>query len=70
MIRGKYDSAWKRQFNARIMKFTGRLERGVFDTAMNYARKNKGGMAAIEHARNQPWETWQVRLSVYNKSSI
>lgn len=59
MIRGKYDSIWKREYNARTMKFTGKLERGTFDTAMNYARKVQGGIKAIEHARCQPWETWQ-----------
>lgn len=61
MICGKYDSLWKRELNERTMRFTGRLERGVFDTAMNYARRVRGGIAAIEHIRNQPWETWRVR---------
>lgn len=59
MICGKYDSLWKREWNSRIGRFTGRLERGVFDTAMNYARKNRGGIRAIEHCRNQPWESWR-----------
>lgn len=60
MIRGKYDSLWKQVYNVRTGKFTGRLERGTFDTAMNYARRTRGGIGAIEHIRNQPWETWQA----------
>ena len=59
MIRGKYDSLWKREFNTRTLKFTGRLERGTFATAMDYARRHKGGVALIQHVRNQPWETWR-----------
>lgn len=61
LIRGKFDSQFKQVYNARTMKFTGRVQRGTFDTAMNYARKNRGGMALIQHARNQPWETWTAR---------
>jgi hypothetical protein len=59
MIRGKYDSLWKQEFNVSTAKFTGRLKKGFFDTAMNYARKNKGGVVAIRHIRNQPWESWR-----------
>ena len=61
LIRGKFDSLWKREFNVRTGRFTGRLEKGTFDTAMNYARRVRGGVAAIQHIRNQPWETWTVR---------
>lgn len=60
MICGKYDSLWKQEFNTRTMKRTGRLERGTFTTAMEYARRVKGGVRAIEHARRQPWETWKA----------
>lgn len=58
---GKYDSQWKLGFNVRTLKYTGRKEYGTFCTAIQYARRHKGGMALIEHARNQPWETWQER---------
>lgn len=61
LIRGKFDSQFKQEFNVRTNRFTGRLERGTFDTAMNYARRNQGGVALIQHARNQPWETWRAR---------
>jgi len=54
MIRGKYDSLWKFENGV-----SGRLIRGKFATAMEYARRTGGGVAAIQHARNQPWETWQ-----------
>ncbi len=60
MIRGKYDSQFKYEYNTQTMKRTGRLQRGTFDTAMNYARRVKGGVAAIQHIRNQPWTTWQA----------
>jgi len=60
MICGKYDSLWKKEYNVRTGKFTGRLERGTFATAMDYARRVKGGMGAIEYARYQPWETWKA----------
>jgi hypothetical protein len=52
-IRGKYDSLWKRNPS------TGRLDRGTFSTAMDHARKVRGGIGAIQHIRNQPWESWQ-----------
>ena len=60
MICGKYDSLWKwdYQLNPHSGLHRTRRRRGHFDTAMNYARKNKGGVALIQHARNQPWETW------------
>lgn len=58
MIRGKYDSLWKREFNVRTGKFTQRLQRGKFATAMQYACEVRGGVAAIQHIRTQPWETW------------
>lgn len=61
LIRGKFDSRWKQEFNMQTNRFTGRLEQGTFDTAMNYARKNRGGMTLIQHARRQPWETWTAR---------
>lgn len=60
MIRGKYDSLWKRKYNVRAGRTTNQLERGVFDTAMNYARRHRGGLAAIEHIRGQPWESWKA----------
>ena len=59
MICGKYDSLYKREFNLVTGKFTQRLQRGKFATAMQYAQRVRGGVAAIQHARNQPWETWQ-----------
>ena len=52
MIRGKYDSLWK--FDTKRQ-----LRRGKFATAMQYACRVKGGVVAIQHIRNQPWETWQ-----------
>jgi hypothetical protein len=60
MIRGKYDSIWKQGYNARTGRFTGRLERGAFDTAMNYACKNKGGIQSIQLVRARPWITWRT----------
>ncbi len=61
MIRGKYDSLWKweYQFNPRGLDRKIRRQRGKFATAMQYACQVKGGVAAIQHIRNQPWETWQ-----------
>ena len=61
MICGKYDSLWKwtYKFNPHGLDRRGHRVRGTFDTAMNYARKNKSGVAAIQHIRAQPWETWQ-----------
>lgn len=61
MIRGKYDSLWKceYQFNPHGLDRKTRLQRGKFATAMQYACRVKGGVAAIQHIRNQPWETWQ-----------
>lgn len=61
MICGKYDSLWKWQWRfvpGGLDRKTHR-ELGHFDTAMNYARQTRGGVRAIQHARNQPWETWQ-----------
>ncbi len=62
MICGKYDSLWK--WDNRPGRKTRR--QGHFDTAMNYARKVRGGVAAIQHIRNQPWETWQARVVTNN----
>lgn len=59
LICGKYDSLYKKEFNVQTMKYTGKLERGFFQTAMQYACKVCGGVKAIKHIRNQPWETWQ-----------
>jgi hypothetical protein len=59
MIRGKYDSLYKREFNVVTGKFTQRLQRGKFATAMQYACRVRGGVAAIQHIRAQPWETWE-----------
>ena len=53
MIRGKYDSLCKRDAN-------GRKVRGTYATAMQYACRVKGGVAAIQQIRNQPWESWKV----------
>jgi hypothetical protein len=52
MIRGKYDSQFKHNGKT--------LERGVFNTAMNYAQMHKGGVKLIQHIRSQPWETWRT----------
>lgn len=65
MINGKYDSLWKKEFDAKTFKSTGRLKKGFFDTAMNYARKHKGGVAAIQHIRNQPWESWRSATEIH-----
>ena len=58
LICGKFDSRWKQAYNTQTMRSTGRLEFGHFTSAMTYARKHQGGMALIQHIRNQPWETW------------
>lgn len=59
MIRGKYDSQFKFIFDGRRNKITRILERGTFDTAMNYACRVRGGMKAIDYIRRQPWESWR-----------
>lgn len=63
LIRGKFDSLWKweHQINPRGLDRRIRRRKGTFDTAMNYARKVRGGVAAIQHIRRQPWETWTAR---------
>ena len=63
MLMGKYDSQWKQQYDVRLLRYTGRKERGTFCSAMQYARRHKGGMTLIEHARRQPWETWQAQCT-------
>ena len=62
---GKFDSQFKWQYKMQ----TGRMrwnflkrtvkERGHFMTPMAYACLQKGGMRTMEHAKAQPWETWQ-----------
>ena len=61
MICGKYDALWKwkYQLNPRGLDRKVRLQRGKFATAMDYARRVRGGVAAIQHIRAQPWETWE-----------
>lgn len=61
MIRGKYDSLWKWEYQIRPWGLDRkiRLRRGCFDTAMNWACRHRGGIKSIQHARNQPWETWR-----------
>ena len=61
MICGKYDSLckWQRQLNPLGLGRKIQRQRGKFATAMQYAQRVRGGVAAIQHARNQPWETWQ-----------
>ncbi len=60
MIRGKYDSLWKwdHRLNPQGLDRRVRRVRGKFATAMDHARKNRGGVKLIQHIRNQPWETW------------
>ncbi len=62
MIRGKYDSLWKWNYriNPRGLDRRTHRVRGKFVTAMDYARQVRGGVAAIQHIRQQPWETWQA----------
>lgn len=62
LICGKFDSQWRYQFNPTSLRGHQRQlgkVRGFFDTAMNYARRHRGGMKLLAHARNQPWETWR-----------
>jgi hypothetical protein len=62
MIRGKYDSLWKWDCRLNPQGLARRIRRvrGKFATAMDYARQVRGGVAAIQHIRRQPWETWQA----------
>jgi hypothetical protein len=62
MICGKYDSLWKWdcRLNPHGLDRRTRRVRGKFATAMDYARQVRGGVAAIQHIRRQPWETWQA----------
>lgn len=59
LIRGKFDSRWKKMYT--VAGVTLRL--GHFSGAMDYARRNKTGIWGIHHIRSQPWESWQN----YNK---
>lgn len=54
LIRGKFDSQWKRN------SLTKKMVKGFFMTAMDYTRYHKGGMGTLRHARQQPWETWRA----------
>ena len=58
MIRGKYDSLWKYDWNLKTNRPLRSKRRGHFMTAMDYACSIKGGIRAIESARRQPWATW------------
>jgi hypothetical protein len=60
LIRGKFDSQWKKTYNVRTLKPTGRLEQGHFMTAMDYARYTQGGVKMIQAVRNRPWDTWRA----------
>ena len=61
LIRGKFDSRWKKAFNMNTLKLTGRLELGYFMTGMAYARYTRGGVKMIESVRRKPWDTWRAR---------
>lgn len=61
MICGKYDSLWKYTYNWKANRTSKIRVQGHFMTAIEYARYTKGGMRLINHARKQPWETWQGR---------
>lgn len=61
MIGRKYDSLWKYGWDLKTNRISKIKVPGHFMTAMEYARRNKGGMGLIDHARNQPWETWKGR---------
>jgi hypothetical protein len=58
-ICGKYDSRFKWTYKKGKKAYR---QFGHFQTAMEYARRTGDGMAAIEHIRIQPWETWKPRL--------
>ena len=65
MICGKYDSLWKWDYKINpqgLDRKTHRV-RGKFATAMQYACRVKGGVAAIQYIRAQPWETWTALRS-------
>jgi hypothetical protein len=60
LIRGKYDSQWKLDWNLDTDRQIRRKYKGHFDSAMNYARKTRGGIKMIQHIRTQPWTTWMA----------
>ena len=61
MICGKYDSLWKYGWDLKSNRISKIKVPGHFMSAMDYARRTKGGIRMIEHARCQPWETWKGR---------
>ena len=61
LIRGKFDSLYKFVWDRRANRVSKQKVQGHFMTPMDYARRNKGGMGLLEHARRQPWETWKGR---------
>lgn len=60
MIRGKYDSQWRFDWNMKTGKQTRTKHRGHFMTAVDYACWTRGGVKMIEHIRCQPWTTWRA----------
>lgn len=62
LIRGKFDSRFKFEFDEKRMKTSTRKVQGYFMTPMHYACYTKGGVRMIEHIRKQPWETWREFL--------
>ena len=60
LIRGKFDSHWKFDFNLKTGERINRKMRGHFMTAMQYACYTKGGMIMIEGVRSRPWNTWKA----------
>jgi hypothetical protein len=61
LIRGKFDSRWKKTYNLHTLKPTGRRELGYIMIAMDYARYTQGGVKMIQAVRNRPWDTWRPR---------
>lgn len=61
LIRGKFDSMWKYGWDFKADRVGKIKVQGHFMTPMDYARRCKGGIRMIEHARCQPWETWKGR---------
>lgn len=61
LIRGKFDSLYKFSWDFKADRVGKQKVQGHYMTAMDYARRNKGGMGLLEHARRQPWETWKGR---------
>ena len=60
LIRGKFDSQWKFDYNLKTDELTNRKIRGRFMTAMQYACYTKGGMIMIDSVRTRPWNTWKA----------